>query len=157
MKRLNATLACLTLCAFIGSAQAETSPYAQPITINTAKPIGEFTDNYGFRRKYYVVPASLNDAQLAELGRLLHAKEKNAWLWLLNSDEKAKQMMDTVEKTKNGDLDGYPGEWVEKHTAARSSLNFMPGGGRQWLLFKGPYSMQQLSVLPCFEKKLCTK
>lgn len=150
----------LSACVLAGSvflppAQAQTAstPQAGP----TAKPIGEFTDRRGFRRKYYVVPANLSDAQLTELGRQLHATEKNAWLWLLDSDEQAAQMMATVEKTQTGDMAGYPGQWVEQHTAAHSGLAIMPKGkGRQWLLYKGPYSSHQLSVLPCLDKT-CTR
>lgn len=160
MKHLNAALICMALSAVSASAQAEVAPYTQPITINTAKHIGGFTDHFGFVRKYYVVPANLSDAQLVQLGRLLHAKEKIAWLWLLSSDEKAKQMMDTVVKTQRGDFEGYPLQWVEQNTAAHSGLHFMPGRERQWLLIKGPYSGTQLSELPCLDrsrKLSCTK
>ena len=64
------------------SAQSEEAPASAKITQSqaTARPIGEFTDPMGFRRKYYVVPADLSDAQLTALGRQLHAQEKNAWL-----------------------------------------------------------------------------
>ena len=149
----------LSACVLAGSAllqptQAQTVPAAQAGP--TAKAIGEFTDQRGFRRKYYVVPAGLSDAQLTALARQLHASEKNAWLWLLDSDEQAAQMMATVEKTQTGDMAGYPGKWVEQHTAAHSGLATMPKGkGRQWLLYKGPYSGQQLGVLPCLDKS-CT-
>ncbi len=158
MKHQAAALACLTLLT-VTSAQADpasqTKSASSPIA---AQPIGEFTDRHGFRRKYYVVPAGLSDAQLTALGRQLHTTEKNAWLWLLDSDEQAKQMMATVEKTQTGDMTGYPGKWVEDHTAAHSGLAIMPKGqgkGRQWLLFKGPYSSKQLTVLPCLDKS-CT-
>ena len=31
--------------------------------------------------------------------------------------------------------------------------NLMPKGkGRQWLLYKGPYTSQQLGVLPCLDR-----
>lgn len=138
-------------------AMAQSAPSAAQVQ-TAVKSIGEFTDKRGFRRKYYVVPAGLSDTQLTELGRQLHTTEKNAWLWLLDSDEQAKQMMATVEKTQTGDMTGYPGKWVEDHTVAHSGLAIMPKGqgkGRQWLLFKGPYTSKQLTVLPCLDKS-CT-
>ena len=137
--------------ALLQPAHAQTTPTVQAGL--TAKAIGEFTDQRGFRRKYYVVPAALSDAQLIALARQLHGTEKNAWLWLLDSDEQAQQMMATVAKTQTGDMAGYPGKWVEQHTAAHSGLAVMPKGkGRQWLLYKGPYTSQQLGVLPCLDK-----
>ena len=158
MKHHATALACLMLLTVTG-AQADRAPPPQAKGVSSpvaAQPIGEFTDRQGFRRKYYVVPAGLSDAQLTALGRQLHATEKNAWLWLLDSDEQAKQMMATVQKTQTGDMTGYPGKWVEQHTAAHSGLALMPKGGRQWLLYKGPYSSQRLDVLPCLDTS-CTR
>ena len=153
MKHQAAALACLTLLT-VTSAQADSaSPTRSASSPVAAKSIGEFSDRQDFRRKYYVVPAGLSDAQLTALGRQLHAAEKNAWLWLLDSDEQAQQMMATVEKTQTGDMTGYPGQWVAQHTAAHSGLALMPKGGRQWLLYKGPYSSQLLDVLPCLDNK----
>lgn len=133
---------------------AQPAPSANPAKpAIQAKAIGEIIDGHGFRRKYYVVPAGLSDAQLIELGRQLHQAEKNAWLLLIDSDEQAKQFMATVAKTSTGDFTGYPGKWLEEHTVARSGLAIMPKGGRQWLLFKGPYSLEQLTTLPCLDNK----
>lgn len=164
MKRLAAAVAlCLTGS---GAALAETpepnsmNPSQPPSNASAAaRPIGEFTDRHGFRRKYYVVPAGLSDAQLTELAQRLHAAEKNAWLWLLDSDEKARQMMEAAPRTQDGDLKDYPGQWVEKHTAAHSGLEILPHGkGRRWALFKGPYSGQLLTALPCLDKaSQCTQ
>ena len=155
MKHHAAALACILLLTAAFSAQSESAPASAKITQRqaAARPIGEFTDPMGFRRKYYVVPAGLSDAQLIELGRQLHQADKNAWLLLIDSDEQAKQFMATVAKTSTGDFTGYPGKWLEEHTVARSGLASMPKGGRQWLLFKGPYSLEQLTTLPCLDNK----
>ena len=171
LHRTCALLCGLTItCAVFATdgAQAQNATSAQPataqavtgtVTLSMAKPIGGFTDSRGFHRRYFVVPAGLSDAQLTELARLLHAREKVAWLWLLDSDEKAQQMMDTVEKVRWDNSHGYPAAWVEKHTVAHSSLVYLPPNAkaRQWVLFKGPYSKTQLSTLPCLDKKFCTQ
>ena len=165
MKQLTAVAAARCLAGSGGALAKAPEPNAMnpspsPSSASpVARPIGEFTDRHGFRRKYYVVPAGLSDAQLTELAQRLHATEKNAWLWLLDSDEKARQMMETVSKTQDGDLKNYPGQWVEKHTAAHSALEVLPHGkGRRWALFKGPYSGQMLTALPCLDKaSLCNQ
>ena len=156
MKHLNAALICLALLTEGANVQAEVAPSIQAVSINMAQPIGGFTDRFGFRRRYYVVPAGLSDAQLTSLGRLLHAKEKDGWMFLLDSDEQAKQLMATVEKTAHGDFSGYPGAWMEQHTVARIVLMLFPNKTRQWVMLKGG-SEQQLTSLPCLEKKWCTK
>lgn len=117
------------------------------------RTLGDYTDPRGFRRLYLLVPPGLEDAQIVALARRVHAKEKNAWLWLLDSDEKAAQMMSALPRTAQGDMQGYPGKWVEAHTVAHSSLELMPkGGGKRWALYKGPYTTQKLlGTLPCID------
>ena len=161
MKRL---FLAMSLASLAGLSLAQTptpAPVKSPGTAATAgavqaKVVGEYKDGIGIRRKYYVVPADLSDAQLIALATQLHRTEKDAWLWLLNSDTQAAQMMAALPKTVQGDFSNYPGKWVEQHTAGHTGLQALPKGkGRQWVLMKGPYS-EQLAVLPCLDK-LCTQ
>ena len=131
--------------------RAQTPPQAQPTTqspyLSEARALGEYTDQRGFRRKYVRVAPGLSDAQLTDLGKRLHAQEKNAWLWLLDDDTQAKQMLESLPATERGDLRNYPGKWVEAHAVAHSVMEIVPGGGRRWVLYKGPYTQAQLAVL----------
>lgn len=113
------------------------------------RTLGEYTDPHGIRRLYLLVSPSLSDAQIMTLVQAVHAKEKNAWLWLLDSDEKAAQMMEALPRTAQGDMAGYPGAWVQAHTVAHSQQELLPkGAGKRWALYKGPYTGTLLGELP---------
>ena len=83
------------------------------------RTLGEYTDPHGIRRLYLLVSPNLSDAQIMTLAQAVHAKEKNAWLWLLDSDEKAAQMMEALPRTAQGDMAGYPA--VHRHAAGRTA------------------------------------
>jgi hypothetical protein len=49
--------------------------------------------------------------------------------------------------TEQGNLRNYPAKWVEAHTLAHSVLEITPQGGKQWVLYKGPYTAVELTRL----------
>ena len=129
-----------------GNSDMKTSSAAAAAPLRT---LGEYTDPHGIRRLYLLVSPNLSDAQIMTLVQAVHAKEKNAWLWLLDSDEKAAQMMEALPRTAQGDMAGYPGAWVQAHTVAHSQQELLPkGAGKRWALYKGPYTGTLLGELP---------
>ena len=129
--------------------------HAPASALAPVRALGTFTNRFGFRHLYLLVPAGLNDAQLAALAKNVHAKEKDAWLWLLDSDEKANALLAALPKVEKGDAGGFPREWFQAHTKAYSVLEMLPkaqGGGKRWALYRGPYaSSDLLAVLPCVD------
>lgn len=131
-----------------GNSDMKTSS-AATATAAPLRTLGEYTDPHGIRRLYLLVSPNLSDAQIMTLAQAVHAKEKNAWLWLLDSDEKAAQMMEALPRTAQGDMAGYPGTWVQAHTVAHSQQELLPkGAGKRWALYKGPYTGTLLGELP---------
>lgn len=116
----------------VASAPVAPSPYDTQV-----KLFGEFTDRYGYRRRYVQVAPGLDDAQVVTLAGRLHAGEPDTWFWLLDDDALAQQMMKTLPKTADGDLSGYPLDWVKAHTVAQIALELMPGGGKRWVVYRG--------------------
>ncbi len=134
-----ATAAATTATAATGQAPATAdrgastpSPYAAEV-----KALGQVTDRFGFERKYVQVAPGLDDAQLADLARRLHALEPETWFWMLDDGSQAAQMMEALPRTAQGDMTGYPADWVERHTVAHVVMELVPGGGRRWVLAKG--------------------
>ncbi len=103
----------------------------------TVKVLGEFTDRYGFRRLYLVVPSGLSDDDLVALAKAIHAKEKKAWLWMLDDDSKGALMMEELSKAPDGSSADYPLEWIKEHTVANSKLLMVPNAENRWVLYKG--------------------
>jgi hypothetical protein len=114
------------------SKSKEQSPY-----VTEVKALGEFTDGYGFLRKYVQIAPGLSDAQLIDLARRLHALEPKTWFWMLDDGAQAKQMMEALPRTAEGDFSGYPRKWVEQHTSAHIVMEIVPRRGRRWVLAKG--------------------
>ena len=110
-----------------------------------------------FLAKYRDTPVAqvFRNEWLAALAKNVHAKEKDAWLWLLDSDEKANALLAALPKVEKGDAGGFPREWFQAHTKAYSVLEMLPkaqGGGKRWALYRGPYaSSDLLAVLPCVD------
>jgi hypothetical protein len=55
---------------------------------------------------------------------------------MLDDGAQAVQMMEALPRTAQGDMQGYPGDWVEQHTVAHVVMELVPGGGRRWVLAK---------------------
>lgn len=110
----------------------EPSPYDAQV-----KEFGAVTDRYGFERKYVQVAVGLSETQLIELAQRLHAREPETWFWMLDDDAQAAQMMEALPRTAQGDMSGYPREWVEQHTVAHVVMELVPGGDRRWVLARG--------------------
>lgn len=111
--------------------QQAPSPYTAEV-----KVFGQVTDRFGFVRKYVQVAPGLDDTQLVDLGKRLHALEPKTWFWMLDDGAQAAQMMEALPRTAQGDMQGYPGEWVEQHTVAHVVMELVPGGGKRWVLAK---------------------
>ncbi len=107
------------------------SPYAAEV-----KALGQIRDRFGFERKFVQVAPGLDDAQLVNLAKRLHALEPEAWFWMLDDGTQAAQMMEALPRTAQGDMQGYPADWVERHTVAHVVMELMPGGGKRWVLAK---------------------
>ncbi|MDO5623480.1 MAG: hypothetical protein Q4G71_02190 [Pseudomonadota bacterium] len=166
--RLRRTTVCLAVAAWLGSA-ASAQPSRQPPPPDMKPPsataprpdtaaataesrvLGEYTDARGFHRVYLLVPAGAGDAQLLAAATQAHARyPKGALLFLLDSAEKIRELLAALPDTEKGDTSRYPREWAEAHVVAHTVMNIVPRERRsQWVLLKGPYSGNQLAVLPC--------
>lgn len=124
------------------SRSGEEQDYAQ----GKVKVLGEFTDQYGFRRLYLVVPAGLSDDDLIALAKAIHEKEQKAWLWMLDDDSQGALMMEELSKATDGSSEKYPLEWIKEHTVAHSKLVMVPKEDNRWVLYKGVDS-DELAVL----------
>lgn len=136
-----------------GVAQASRSASPQPLTHQPSpydaevKVLGEFTDRFGFKRKYVQVTAGLTDAQVIALAHRLHALEPETWFWMLDDDTQAKQMMTTLPNTAQGNYQGYPLKWVEQHTVVHVVLQLVPHAPKRWVLIKGDGESDVIAVL----------
>lgn len=133
---------------------AATTSSASP-AIAPVRTLGTFTNRLGFRHLYLLIPTGLDDAQMVALAKSVHVREKDAWLWLLDSDEQASALLAALPKVEKGDVASLPREWFRAHTRAYSVLEIVPkaqGGGRRWALYRGPYATEDLlTVLPCVD------
>lgn len=130
------------------SPSSETTRAIKPL-----RTLGTFTNRYRFRHVYLLVPEGLSDAQLIALAQGVHAKEKDAWLWLLDSDSQASEFLAALPLIERGESNNFPKDWFAAHTRAYSVLEFLPkGAGRRWALYRGPHGTQDLlSALPCMD------
>lgn len=138
-----------------GNAMPAATSSSTPPAIAPVRTLGTFTNRLGFRHLYLLVPTGLSDAQLVALAKGVHAREKDAWLWLLDSDAQADALLAALPKVEKGDAVSLPREWFRAHTRAYSVLEIVPkaqGGGRRWALYRGPYATEDLlTVLPCVD------
>lgn len=159
IRRASAILLAWILVSVAGAMVSALPAVAQPqASAGDVRAIGDFTDGYGFQRRYFVVPAGLEARKLIGIAETLHRESPQAYLWLLDSDEKAAQMMAAMPAALKGETDGYPADWVAEHTAAHLELQLVPKGGRRWALIKGPLtSGEVLNVWPCDSGPACGK
>ncbi len=71
----------------------------------------------------------------------------DAWWWLYRSDEMADVLAESLPRTAEGDLEGYPAAWVEENTLAHLVL-MTDGAVRYWWVLKGWDSQTELARLP---------
>ena len=168
------TALCLTaaLCA-CGGTQTETpsqpeKPAAAPTSEasafpaapseNTAaaswKTAAEFRAPNGLRYLYVVIdPPATRDDLIAVAGDI-HRKEPDAWLFLLDAEEKIPEML---AANRSGDMSSFPAEWVKQHLSGSTSLMLMPDGKRRWAVFEGQSRSEPIAELPCIEGQgMCT-
>lgn len=119
--------------------------------IEPLRVLGTFTNRYRFRHLYLLVPEGLSDAQIASLAQAVHAREKDAWLWLIDSDTEAQRMLDALPKIESGQAHDFPSAWFDKHVVARTALVMFPEKSRTWVLYRGQGSSQPMAKLPCID------
>ena len=106
-------------------------------------------------RYLYVVidtPASRDD--LIAVAGDIHRKEPDAWLFLLDDEEKIPEML---AANRSGDMSSFPAEWVKQHLSGSTSLMLMPDGKRRWAVFEGQSRSEPIAELPCIEGQgMCT-
>lgn len=109
--------------------------------------VTDLEDGYGFRRVYAVAESGLSDDAVVDLMTELHEEEPDAWWWLYDSDEQADVLADALPRTMEGDMEGYPAEWVEEHTVAHLVME-TDGSNRQWTIYGGWDTSSKLATLP---------
>ena len=106
--------------------------------------------NSRFRYLYVLVPAGSGDAELVTLAQDIPRSEPDAWLWLVDSDEK---VADGVKAGQTGDMSAFPKEWMERHIVANSVLVLHPDGRHVWTLYGGSGREREIATLPCIDGK----
>ena len=106
--------------------------------------------NSRFRYLYVLVPAGSGDAELVTLAQDIHRSEPDAWLWLVDSDEK---VADGVKAGQTGDMSAFPKEWMAQHIVANSVLMLHPDGRHVWTLYGGSGRDREIATLPCIDGK----
>ena len=109
--------------------------------------VADLEDGSGFRRVYAVAPDLTDDDAIVDLVTRLHEAEPDALWWLYSNDEMADVLAESLPRTAEGDLEGYPAEWVEENTLAHLVL-MTDGTERYWSVLKGWDSGTELAQLP---------
>ncbi|ALG84929.1 hypothetical protein [Gordonia phthalatica] len=112
-----------------------------------AEPIGSFTTAQGFERQYYLIPKGMSGAKFIELAEAVHEFNPETWLWFMDDDSEMPALLASLPKTEKGDLEGFPREWVARHTVGHSVLE-IGGGPRTWVLYEGAENVNRLASRP---------
>ena len=97
-----------------------------------------------------LVPSASSDAALVALTQEIHRSEPDAWLWLVDSDEK---VSDGVKAGQTGDMSAFPKEWMAQHIVANSVLMRQPDGRHVRTLYGGSGRERKIATLPCIDGK----
>ena len=100
-----------------------------------SRALGHLPDS-GRHLRICQVPQGMNDQQIIDLARQLHADQPKDTIWLLDDKSQIRQLLASLPKTAQGDFSTYPREWFDKHCVA--SIQLAVGGGKSyWVVVKG--------------------
>ena len=141
-----------------GAPASEASAFPAAPSENTAaaswKTAAEFRAPNGLRYLYVVIDTPATRDDLIAVAGDIHRKEPDAWLFLLDAEEKIPEML---AATRSGDMSSFPAEWVKQHLSGSTSLMLMPDGKRRWAVFEGQSRSEPIAELPCIEGQgMCT-
>ena len=140
---LAATLATLSLNTFAAAADKEAAPPQWHI-------IGE-SEQRGLRYLYIEMPRPKNRTGFIAQVREIHAAEPDAWLIILDDDEK---IAEVLAANSSGDMSRFPAAWMKEHLLGTTALMLDPKTGtRQWVLHEGAARSDSIATLACIEGK----
>jgi len=106
-------------------------------------PLTEATGLASWAWLLIAAPPPPGGAGLAVAGDI-HRKEPDAWLFLLDDEEKIPEML---AANRSGDMSSFPAEWVKQHLSGSTSLMLMPDGKRRWAVFEGQSRSEPIAEL----------
>jgi len=99
--------------------------------------LGRFKDRHGFERIYVKLSPGLRGAKLVAIAQAWHVQEPQGWIWFLDDDEKADEMLRALPEVQQGNIANYPVEWVAAHSLGHIQMELLPGGCKRWTLMPG--------------------
>lgn len=116
--------------------------------LDIGRELGRHTNRFGFQHVYVLVEPNLSSDTIVAIAREWHVREPGSWFWFLDDDAKAQQLLEALPRVEKGDLDGYPRDWVAKHTVANVAMLLIPGGAKKMAVMPGSARMgDPLAVL----------
>lgn len=128
------------------------SASSEPISASTVplwKTVGEFRAPNGFRYLYVVIPRPGNREGLVAAARAIHEKEPDAWLFLLDDEEKVPEIL---AANRSGDTRAFPAKWMARHLLGSTAvLTNTSDGRRPWVVYEGQSRSEPVAELPCID------
>lgn len=143
---VTATLIGFAVLGTAGCGYLDTSSEPNDITMQ-AEPLGSFVTAAGTEQQYFLVPTTLGGEEFVELAEAVHETNPEADQWFLDDSSQMPALLAALPEAEKGNRDGFPTEWVDKHTVGHSMVQNVDGS-RTWVLFKGTGTDTELVSRP---------